>query len=124
MTWKKESAHGLYESAGLTIAGMFDSADPLVRNHEGVWDTEMCGVLAVGFKLYRPARGSGHVHEAQHHAEFGVGGLRSEAGLGTLGRLRVQRSEGLDKRGTLSPDGVGVAKAGDVDVCCVCVLRA
>ena len=35
------------------MTSMYDSADPLVRLGEGIWDTETCGTLAVAFKLYR-----------------------------------------------------------------------
>lgn len=38
---------------GLFMTSMFDSADPLVRHDEGIWDTEMCGTLAVALKIYR-----------------------------------------------------------------------
>ena len=33
---------------------VYDSSDPLVRDKEKIWETDMCGTLAVAFKLHRP----------------------------------------------------------------------
>jgi len=38
---------------GVFMTSMFDSADPLVRHDESIWSTEICGTLAVAFKIYR-----------------------------------------------------------------------
>ncbi|CAE7550031.1 unnamed protein product [Symbiodinium natans] len=62
MRWKKaafDCFSGLvphehfWNLQGLFMTSMYDSADPLVRLGEGIWDTETCGTLAVAFKLYR-----------------------------------------------------------------------
>ena len=97
------------------MTSMFDSADPLVRHDESIWSTEICGTLAVAFKIYRPTA------QRRMHNIFAGCSLHAliatlsvsltKAGLGPLGALRFQAPATLEERGPLPADHLGMAEA-------------